>query len=191
MDLQTAAPSRRSLLGIAGVAGAVAAVATGRSVLAAPNRPSQADADVLASGMSVELAVSDLYALAVAAGVSESAFATIAANHRAYAEAIAATIGRSATGRDDQVYDQFEAQFDSSDTTAVAAAAATVEQVLAASHLQLVGQFEGTDPVALVTSILVVEGRHATVLTDIAGQGDDLEALLGPIDDSTSGGGST
>ena len=72
--------SRRSLLGIAGAAGVLAAVAASRSVTAAPNVPSEADAEVLAAGMAAELAVSDLYQLAVSSGVSDETFATIAAN---------------------------------------------------------------------------------------------------------------
>lgn len=188
VDLPTAAPpSRRSLLGLAGAAGVLAAAAAGRSVVASPNVPSAADAEVLARGMAAELAVSDLYQLAVSAGASDPTFATIAANHLAYGEAIAATIGRSATGRDEAIYDQFEADFDSSDAAAVAAAARQLEEALVATHLQLVGQFEGTDPVDLITAILVVENRHAAVLADIAGE-NDLETLLGTTEPATAGG---
>jgi hypothetical protein len=183
VDPQPAAPwSRRNLLGLAGAAGAVAAVAAGQAVVASPSRPSAADTEVLSQGLAAELSVSDLYALAVAAGVDDPTFATIAANHRAYAEAIGAMIGESVRGRDEDLYAQFESAFDSSDTAAVAATAANLEELLVAAHLQLVGRFEGFDPVNVVTSILVVEGRHATVLTDIAGQGDDLDALLGGTD---------
>jgi hypothetical protein len=156
-------------------------------VVASPNVPSAADAEVLARGMAAELAVSDLYQLAVSAGASDPTFATIAANHLAYGEAIAATIGRSATGRDEAIYDQFEADFDSSDAAAVAAAARQLEEALVATHLQLVGQFEGTDPVDLITAILVVENRHAAVLADIAGE-NDLETLLGTTEPATAGG---
>lgn len=188
MDLPTAAlPSRRSLLGIAGAAGVLAAVVAGRSVVASPNLPTEADTQVLELGMAAELAVSDLYQLAVAAGVSDSTFATIAANHKAYGEAIAATIGRSASGRDDEIFDRFEAGFDSSDTAAVAATARVLEELLVSTHLQLVGMFEGTDPVDLITAILVVENRHAAVLADIAGEGD-LETLLGTTEPAMAGG---
>ena len=55
------------------------------------------------------------------------------------------------------------------------------------THLQLVGQFEGTDPVDLVTAILVVENRHAAVLADIAGE-SDVETLLGSTEPATVGG---
>lgn len=188
MDLQTAAlPSRRSLLGIAGAAGVLAAVAVGRSVVASPNVPTESDTEVLELGMAAELAVSDLYQVAVAAGVSDSTFATIAADHKAYGEAIAAMIGRSATGRNDEIFDQFEADFDSSDTGAVAATARQLEEVLVATHLQLVWQFVGTDPVDLITAILVVENRHAAVLADIAGE-NDLESLLGSTEPAAAAG---
>jgi hypothetical protein len=189
VDLPTAAlPSRRSLLGIVGAVGAVAALAPGRNAVASPNVPSTADIEVLTLGMAAELAVSDLYALAVDAGVSDSAFATIAADHKAYGEAIAGSIGRPASGRNEEIYAQFEAAFDSSDTAAVAATASQLEEVLVATHLQLVGQFDGTDPVDLITSILVVENRHATVLADIAGENDPA-TLLGTTEPATGGGG--
>lgn len=187
MDLPTAAlPSRRSLIGLAGAAGAIASVAAGRAAQASPNRPSESDVEVLSRGMAAELAVSDLYALAVAAGISDSTFATIAANHRAYGQEIAATIGESAQGRDETIYSQFEADFDSSDTAAVAASARVLEEALVATHLQLVGQFEGTDPVDLITAILVVENRHAAVLADIAGDSAP-DSLLGSTEPASAG----
>jgi hypothetical protein len=177
------------MAGVAGVVGAVAAVAAGRSVLAAPpSRPSETDRTTLSRVLAVELAVSDLYGVALAAGVEEDPFATIAANHRAYAEAVAAMIGEPASGRDDAVFDQFQSQFDSSDSVAVAEAGIQIEEALISNHLQVLGSFEGTDPVELATAILVVEGRHATVLTDVAGRGDDLAALLGPTDPASTGG---
>ena len=188
VDLPTASlPSRRSLLGIAGAAGVLAAVAASRSVVASPSVPTESDTELLELGMAAELAVSDLYQLAVAAGVSDSTFATIAANHKAYGEAIAAMIGSSASGRNDEIFDQFEADFDSSDTATVAATARQLEEVLVSTHLQLVGQFEGTDPVDLITAILVVENRHAAVLADIAGE-NDLESLLGTTDPAMAAG---
>jgi hypothetical protein len=180
------------MLGVAGIAGAVgalAAVAAGRDVLAAPpSRPSDTDTMTLSRALEVELAVSDLYAVAVAAGVPENPFATIAADHRAYAQAIAAMIGASASGRDEAVFSQFQSQFDSSDAAAVATTAIQIEEALVNNHLGVLASFEGTDPVELVTAILVVEGRHATVLTDVAGKGDDLQALLGPTDPASTGG---
>lgn len=188
VDLPTAASSsRRSLLGIAGAAGVLAAVTASRSVTAAPNVPSEADAEVLAAGMAAELAVSDLYQLAVSSGVGDETFATIAANHLAYGEAIAATIGQSAQGRNEEIYEQFASDFESGDAATVAATALVVEEVLVATHLQLVGQFEGTDPVDLTTAILVVENRHAAVLADIAGE-SDLETLLGSTEPASAGG---
>jgi hypothetical protein len=188
VDLPTASlPSRRSLLGIAGAAGVLAAVAASRSVVASPSVPTGSDTELLELGMAAELAVSDLYQLAVAAGVSDATFATIAADHKAYGEAIAAMIGRAATGRNDEIFDQFEADFDSGDTAMVAATARQLEEVLVATHLQLLGQFEGTDPVDLITAILVVENRHAAVLADIAGD-NDLESLLGTTDPAMAAG---
>ncbi len=188
VDLPTASlPSRRSLLGIAGAAGVLAAVAASRPVVASPGVPTESDAELLELAMAAELAVSDLYQLAVAAGVSDATFATIAANHKAYGEAIAAMIGRSASGRNDEIFDQFEADFDSSDTAMVAATARQLEEVLVATHLQLVTRFGGTDPVDLITAILVVENRHAAVLADIAGE-NDLDSLLGTTDPAMAAG---
>ena len=188
MDPQPAAPaSRRSLLGIAGLAGAAAVLIGAQRTSAAANRPTDADRELLTQALGIELAMRDLYRLASAAGADEL-FAAFAENHRGYADSISAITGQPARDRDEELYSQYEADFDSSDTASVASAAYELEQEAVATHLGLVGEYEGTDAVTVGTAILVIEGRMATVLAELAGQGDDLDALLGSLDPASAGG---
>ena len=73
---------------------------------------------------------------------------------------------------------QFEAEFDTSDLEAVAAAGYEFESSAVATYLEALGQLEGVDGAALAASILIVESRQCAVLADLGGQGDDLDALL-------------
>jgi hypothetical protein len=187
VDPQPAAPaSRRSLLGIAGLAGAAAVLIGAQRTSAAANQPTAADGELLTQALGVELAVRDLYRLAAAAGADEL-FTAFAENHRGYADSISAITGQPARDRDEDLYSRYESDFDSSDTASVASAAYEVEQELVATHLGLVGEYEGTDAVTVGTAILVVEGRMATVLAELAGQGDDLDALLGSLEPASGG----
>lgn len=190
MDLVTAetAASRRSLLGAlgaAGLAGTAAALAAGRPAGAAPadepNAPTAADKELLAGAMRLELAARDLYEATLGTGVSGDAATLIgvmAENHEAYAQSIAGAAGLSADTRNDDVYDALVGSFETSDLAAFAEAAHGLEQSAIATHTDLLGRYEGIDGVELTASIVVVEARHAAVLADIAGLGDDLSAVL-------------
>jgi hypothetical protein len=83
-----------------------------------------------------------------------------------------------ADSRNDEVFDALEADFAVSDVTAVAQAAYDLESVAVATHTELLGLLEGVDGAKLVASVLAVEARHCTVLADLSGNGDDLDALL-------------
>lgn len=183
-----AAASRRSLLGVAGLTGAAAVLIAGQRAAASATAPTSADAELLSQALQAELAARDLYRLTVEAGAGDDVFDAFAENHRGYAQAIAASIGEPAQGRDDELYGQYESDFDSSDATSVASTAYELEQQLVASHLEFLDQYESSDAVTLGSSILVVEGRQAAVLADVAGNGSDLDALLGSMDPATGGG---
>ena len=81
--------------------------------------------------------------------------------------------------RDDALYDEFVGDVRAVATCdALAAAAYDLESTLVATHTELLGQLEGIDGARLIASILIVEARHGTVLADVAGHGDDLDALF-------------
>ena len=194
MDLETAdlaadpqPPSRlhrRSVLGAAGLAGIVgltAAIASSSTASAAPDRPTDADLASLEAALRLELAASDLYEAAAAElRDTEADFAKIVStNHRAYAQAISATTGVAAQGRDDDLYDSFADTLITSDAQAFANAARRLENAAVDTHTMLLGGYESIDAIELTASILVVEARHAAVLTSMAGFASNLDDMLG------------
>jgi Ferritin-like domain len=178
-------PSRRRVL-TAGLAGTTLALTGWRPADAStpptpPDRPTDADTEVLAALQGLELAARDLYQTALDAGASDEAgvLSTLRANHEGYANGISGLIGGAAPQTaDDAVFAQFEADFDTSDLVAVADAGYEFESSVVATHLEALGRIEGIDGAALVASILIVESRQCAVLADIGGHGDDLDALL-------------
>jgi hypothetical protein len=179
---------RRLLLG-AGIVGAGLALLAQQQASASPAtttteppaRPTDDDIVLLAFAQSIELAATDLYRSAVAAGADtgEGLFAQLAENHQAAAQSISGLIGAAAPQRANAALAEALAEgFAAPDTTAVAQAAYDLEQAAVATHTELVGTLLGTDASKLVASILVIEASQAAVLADVAGRGDDLGALL-------------
>jgi hypothetical protein len=179
---------RRHLVG-AGVIGAGlallaqqrAAATTDTTTTAPPDRPTADDTALLAFAQTVELAATDLYRSAVDAGAdtAEGLFAQLAENHQAAAQSISGLIGAGAPQvANAGLVTALGGGFASSDTSAVAVAAYDLEQAAVATHTEVVGTLAGTDGSKLVASIIVTEARHAAVLADVAGLGDDLAALL-------------
>ena len=139
----------------------------------APKRPTAADIELLAVAQTIELAIRDLYDAALAAnsfeGATAEAVTAIREAHEAYAQSISGLIGADAPGiRSDKLYNAQRSNFSGS-AAAVAQAAADLENVACATHLDILGSLIGVDATGLIASILVVEARHATVLNIIAG----------------------
>jgi hypothetical protein len=181
LDLAEPASSRRGLLGAAGAAGLLGGVAVLLSdgpAGAAPNVPTEEDTALLGAAQALELSATDLYQLALDAGIDDpsGAIDVMARNHRAYAEAIAGATGISANARNDEVYDSLADQFDTTDLGQFAAAGVELENTAVATHTELLGMYESDTALRLTASILVVEARQATVLGDMAG--DDLETMI-------------
>ena len=193
VDPQPAAPtsSRRQLfgtLGAAGLAGA-AAVAVARPAAAAPTTtapptsPTAEDREVLALVMQVELTAAALYQVAIDAGLDADTADlanTFRANHTAYADKIAGRAGLSADTRNQELLDEFEDAFATSDAAAFATVANAMENTLAETHTGLLDGYASVDARILTASIAVVEARMATVLADVAGIADDLDDLFAP-----------
>ena len=175
---------RRSVIGaagMAGIAGLTAALVTSSPAAAAPNLPTEADIVGLRAALVLELTASDLYEAAAAAlGDSEAEFAAVVSeNHKAYAQAIAGAIGASAQGRDEDLYNSLASAFTTSDAQAFAAAARGLENTAVDTHTALLDGYESIDAIELTASILVIEARHATVLTSMAGFASNLDDMLG------------
>jgi rubrerythrin len=167
--------SRRALLG-AGVAGVALAAFTARA--ASAGSPTPADTELLDFAMQLELTARDLYRAAVDAGADPGIASVMAEQHESYAQSLAGFGGLSAGTRNDEVFDEYESAFATSDDQAVLEAAYELESIAVATHTELLGLLEGARAARLVASILVVEARHCAVLADATGRGDDLDALL-------------
>ena len=187
VDLDPAAPatSRRGLIGALGAVGlaGAAALSIARPASAAPTSPTEADKELLFQAMRLELTAAALYDTALAAGLSDvgAELATVfSANHRAYADKIAGAAGFSADGRNEEVFDQLESAFDTSDDEAFAEIANTLENTAAATHTSLLAEYESVNARKITASIIVVEARMATVLSNFGSLASDFDEVFEP-----------
>lgn len=174
--------SRRSLLS-AGFGASILATAfsalTGRSASALqPSSGIEQDRELLTLVMGIELAARDLYDLAGAAGADPVVTLVMREQHESYAQALAGSSGSSANARNEAVFNQFRSGFSSAVTAAVAAVAYDLESAAVATHTNLLGLLSESSSASLIASIISVEARHCAVLADLAGLGNDLDALL-------------
>ncbi|MEN9504732.1 MAG: Ferritin-like domain [Actinomycetota bacterium] len=197
--VSTAAPSgdtpnvglRRRLIG-AGLVGLVgsllpslasrAGASPDTTPVSSPQRPTDADVVLLGLAQRIELAAVSLYDTALSgSAVTDDVrptFEYIRQSHLAYSQALSALLGKGAPGLAlDSLLDEAQEAFAGSSLADVATAAAALENAAAATHTELVGALQGTDGAELVASILIIESRHAAVLTAIAGE-TALDALL-------------
>lgn len=187
VDLDPAAPatSRRGLIGALGAVGlaGAAALSIARPASAAPTSPTEGDTELLRQAMQFELTAEALYRTSLAAGLSDVAteLATVfAANHAAYAGKIAGLSGISADTRNEELFEQLESAFDTSDDKAFAQIANTLENTAAATHTALLPEYESVNARKVTASIIVVEARMATVLSDFGGLASNLDELFEP-----------
>jgi hypothetical protein len=187
VDLETAerASSRRSFIGAVSAAGlaSAAALAVARPASAAPFAITAEDRELLDQAMRLELTARDLYLEALSAGLNDDisqVVETLSANHAAYAQAIAASTGTPAEGRNEELFAELSSAFATSDTEAFGMAGWNLENSMVATHTKLLSSYESFDAISLTGSILVVEARQATVLADIGGFSDDLDLLFEP-----------
>lgn len=187
VDLESAAPasSRRSLIGALGAVGlaGAAALTIARPASAAPNSPTETEKMLLRQAMELELTAEALYQDAIAAGLTDDALAlavVFADNHVTYADKIAGAAGFSAKTRNEEVYEALKSAFATSNAEAFAEVAATLENTAAATHTALLAEYVSVDARTLTASIVVVEARMATVLTDLGGLASDLDDVFQP-----------
>ena len=141
-----------------------------------PRRPTDGDIALLQIVQQVELAARDLYSAALegAEGEAANTFAGLQAHHDMYAQSISSQIGKAAPQtRDEKLFSSMKSGFD-------AAAGWELENTLVVTHIDLLGRIEGTEPAALLASIVVGESRHAVALAALAGKSpvDDMDDFL-------------
>lgn len=162
--------SRRALLG-AGVVGAAFALAGTRSVTAAGSPGlSDADKELAAFAISLELTARDLYDAAIGAGASGEVWSVMREQHEAFATRLAGLAGLSANARDDDVFAGLEGEFAAPNPLA---AAQELENTAAATHLGLLNSVEDVTMAGAVAAIAAMESRHSTLLGLIAGETGD------------------
>lgn len=165
--------SRRALLG-AGVIGAALALAGSRSTSAASSPGlSDADKELAAFAIGLELTARDLYDAALGAGATDEIWSVLREQHEAYGTRLAGLAGIAANFRADEVFAQFESVF--ADPEPVEAAL-ELENIAAATHANLLGDIEDSGFAAIVAAISSMESRHATVLGLMSGA--DADALF-------------
>lgn len=166
-------PTRRALFG-AGVIGAALAMAGSRSASAAATGLSEDDAALVAFAISLELSARDLYDAALEAGAEGQLWTVLREQHEAYATRLAGISGISADTRNDEVFDGLRGSFVGSTTKA----AVDFENTAAATHIELLGAVTDTNVARAMAAIVATESRHAAHLADLAGMGDDPDALF-------------
>jgi hypothetical protein len=191
VDLDPAAPAttRRGLIGALGAAGlaGAAALSVARPASAAPTSPTDGDKELLRQAMQLELTAEALYREAIAAGLSDVAgelAAVFAENHVAYANEIAGAAGFSADMRNEEVFEQLQSAFATTDAGAFADVATSLENTAAATHSELLADYESVNARKMTASIIVVEARMATVLTDLGGSATSLDDIFEPDADA-------
>ncbi|HEY5663646.1 MAG TPA: ferritin-like domain-containing protein [Ilumatobacter sp.] len=124
--------------------------------------------------ISLELTARDLYDAAIAAGASGVVWTVMREQHESYAQRLSGIVGSPADARNDAVYDALVDSF----RGPTSRAGFELENTAAATHVELIGAVGDRDLAAAMASIAAMESRHATVLADLAGIGDDLDALF-------------
>ena len=193
MDLPSAetASSRRSLVSALGVAGlaSVAAVAVARPVSAAPApapvpfSPTDRDKKLLGQALQIEFAAKLLYARrrGVRAarrcrqgrpGVRRQPRGLrrpVRGDHRDLGEHVRQEVLRGQQG-----------QVRPGNIDEFTAAAWELENNFAATYTDLFDKLEATQTQTVISSIVVINGRMATVLADLARLSDDFDVLFEP-----------
>lgn len=132
-----------------------------------PAQPTDADKQLLLFTQGVELAARDLYKKAVESGKysdDEAAMLTMFSgeHHNTYAQAMNGLIGKVATNkRNDSLYSTHVGQLGSAQSAY--AALQSLENTLAATNTDILGQLRGLDAAQILASIITTEARMAAV----------------------------
>jgi superoxide dismutase len=128
--------------------------------------PTSADKQLLDFALSAELSVHDLYITAINSGVlsadERSMMEMFSEHHKSYAQSLNGLLGKAATNtRNEALYSTYAGQL----TTAQAMnrVLQSVENMMVATHTDILSSLQGMDGATLVASIITVEARHAAV----------------------------
>lgn len=137
-----------------------------------PAQPTEADKQLLQFAQGVEIAAHDLYKKAADSGKfagDELAMITMFGEHHImYAQAINGLIGKAATNqRNESLYSTHVGQLGSAQTAYNALR--NVENTLAATNTDILGQLQGIDAARVLASIITVEARQAAVFGTLPG----------------------
>lgn len=141
-----------------------------RSTLSA--QPTEADTQLLQFAQGVEITAHDLYKKAADSGKfagDELAMINMfGEHHKMYAQAINGLIGKSATNqRNESLYSAYVGQLGSAQSAYISLH--NVENTLAATNTDILGQLRGIDAVRILASIITVEARQAAVFGTLPG----------------------
>jgi hypothetical protein len=151
------------------------AIAHSESASAGPSGLSQNDLSHSEFAISNELAARDLYDRAISAGAQGAIWSVLREQHESYAQRLAGIVGIPANTRNEALYSSVSADFN---TSSPAAAAFELESVVAATNIDLLGSVADPAPAGALASIAAIESRHATVLAEMSGRGNDFDALF-------------
>ena len=131
-----------------------------------PAQPTDADKQLLLFSQGVELAARDLYKKALeSAKFSDDEVAMLTMfgeHHNTYAQAINGLIGKVATNkRNDALYSTHVGQLTSAQSAYAALQA--LENTVAATNTDILGQLRGLDAARILASIITTEARMAAV----------------------------
>ncbi len=133
---------------------------------APPKMPTAADSQLLSFAQSAELSVHDLYDKAINSGMLSAdeklMMQMFLDHHKEYAQALNGLLGKAATNtRNESLYATYASQLTSAQ--AMSRILQSLENILVATHTDILSSLEGLDGATLVASIITVEARHAAV----------------------------
>ena len=163
----------------AGILAAALSSLTGQTASALEASTSiEEDRELMKLAMAMELSIRDLYDLAGDSGADPAVTFAMREQHESYAQALAGSSGGSANTRNEAVFNQFRSRFATSATASMARAAYDLESTAVTTHTELLGVLSEASSARLIASIISMEARHCAVLANLAGLGNDLDALL-------------
>ncbi len=135
-------------------------------------QPTEVDKQLLQFAQGVEIAANDLYKKAADSGKfagDELAMITMfGEHHNMYAQAINGLIGSASTNkRNESLYSAHVGQMGSAQTAYNALR--NVENTLAVTNTDILGQLQGIDAARVLASIITVEARQAAVFGTLPG----------------------
>ncbi|MFM8267355.1 MAG: hypothetical protein ACKOA2_04985 [Ilumatobacteraceae bacterium] len=174
---------RRQLLGLGVGAGVGVLVGASPAAAADSRQPTEADVTLLAKAQQLELAMRAVYddVIADVPGWSDDEAALMVAlreAHEEFANALSATLGRSAPGTvDDRLVRRLRNGVGARPADALVGMW-SLESAAVATHAAVLGNLESSAAAELTVAIQLGEARHCTALAHLAGITDTALLLV-------------